>query len=355
MPNMHSAPDTTPVREAHRFDEEGLAQYLRQHLSDFEGPISVSQFEGGQSNPTFIIDSKNKRYVLRKKPPGQLLPSAHQVEREYRILKALKGTDVAVPAVYLLCEDAAVIGTNFYLMEYLPGRIFRDPRLPALSPAERRAIYRAMNEMLARLHKVDWQSLGLSDFGKKESYIQRQVARWSKQYEAAKTDEFESMDRLISWLPEHIPAGDESGEDTTIVHGDFRLENIVFHSENPEVIGLLDWELATLGNPLADLGYSCVLYHLPATIAGLPGLRGLDLPERGLPSEAAFVEAYCRNTNRGTVPDVKFFVIFSLFRLASIAQGVMSRARQGIASSARAEEVGRMAKLLADTAWDLAK
>jgi aminoglycoside phosphotransferase (APT) family kinase protein len=341
------------VREAHRFDEKALTHYLLDHLPGFNGPIEVRQFEGGQSNPTFIVDSPKKRYVLRKKPPGQLLPSAHQVEREYRIMKSLKETDVAVPLVHLLCLDADVIGTSFFVMDYLPGRIFRDPRLPGIAPGERKTLYDAMNQMLARLHSVNWQDLGLADFGKKEAYIGRQISRWSKQYEAAKIDSIGSMDQLMAWLPLNIPTGDESGEETAIVHGDYRLENIVFHPTKSEVLGLLDWELSTLGNPLADLGYNCALYHLPADIGGLPGLAGVDLQELGLPNEDAYVQAYCRRTGRDTMPDHKFFVIFSLFRLAAIAQGVMSRARQGIASSAQAERVGAMAKLLADTAWAL--
>jgi aminoglycoside phosphotransferase (APT) family kinase protein len=355
MPETTPAPETTPVREAHRFDEQALTQYLTAHLPGFIGPIEVSQFEGGQSNPTFIINSAKKRYVLRKKPPGQLLPSAHQVEREYRIMKALKATDVAVPDVHLLCLETDVIGTSFFVMDYLPGRIFRDPRLPGLEPGQRKSIYDAMNETLARLHRVNWQDLGLADFGKKEAFIGRQIIRWSKQYEAAKIDTIEAMDELMVWLPMNIPGGDEGGEETTIVHGDYRLENIVFDPDKSEVLGVLDWELSTLGNPLADLGYNCALYHLPADIGGLPGLAGADLQELGLPEEDQYVQAYCRRTGRDTMPNHKFFVVFSLFRLAAIAQGVMSRAKQGIASSAQAERVGLMAKLLADTAWGLAR
>jgi aminoglycoside phosphotransferase (APT) family kinase protein len=354
MSETTPAPETTHVREAHRFDEKALTEYLAEQLPGFHGPIEVRQFEGGQSNPTFIVDSAEKRYVLRKKPPGQLLPSAHQVEREYRIMKALKGTDVAVPEVHLLCLDTAVIGTSFFVMDYLPGRIFRDPRLPGIEPGQRKSIYDAMNDMLARLHKVNWQELGLADFGKKESFIGRQITRWSKQYEAAKIDTIEAMDELMVWLPKNIPGGDESGEETTIVHGDYRLENIVFHPNKSEVLGVLDWELSTLGNPLADLGYNCALYHLPAYIGGLPGLAGTDLHELGLPTEDEYVHSYCHRTGRDTMPNHKYFVIFSLFRLAAIAQGVMSRAKQGIASSAQAERVGAMAKLLADTAWGLA-
>ncbi len=352
-PNSIPGPETTSVREGHRFDEKALTLYLWDHLPGFVAPLTVRQFAGGQSNPTFIIDTAQKRYVLRKKPPGQLLPSAHQVEREYRIMKALKKTEVAVPAVHLLCEDASVIGTNFFIMDYLPGRIFRDPRLPGLLPEERKSLYDAMNKAMAQLHRVDWQALGLSDFGKKEGFIARQISRWAKQYEAAKSDEIESMNKLIAWLPQHIPAGDESGAETAIVHGDFRLENLVFDPEKAEVLGILDWELSTLGNPLADLGYSCALYHLPAEAVGLPGLHGVSLEKLGIPSEEEYLRAYCQRTARGTIPEHKFFVIFSLFRLASIAQGVMSRAKQGIASSAQAERVGRMTELLADTAWNL--
>jgi aminoglycoside phosphotransferase (APT) family kinase protein len=347
------APETTPVRDAHRFDEKALEHYLTANLTGFDGPLAVRQFEGGQSNPTFIIDTAKKRYVLRKKPPGQLLPSAHQIEREYRIMKALKATNVAVPEVHLLCLEPEIIGTSFFVMDYLPGRIFRDPRLPGVDPSERRALYDAMNEMLAKLHSVNWQDLGLADFGKKEAYIARQITRWSKQYEATKIDNIPAMDELMKWLPQNIPPGDETGAETTIVHGDYRLENIAFHPDKPEVLGILDWELSTLGNPLADVGYNCVLYHLPSNIGGLPGLAGVNLQELGLPTEKEYVQAYCRRTARNTTPNHSFFVIFSLFRLASIAQGVMSRAKQGTASSAQAERVGSMAKLLADSAWHL--
>lgn len=348
-----AAPALVPVREIHRFDEGALATYLAEHLPDFSGPLQVLQFEGGQSNPTFLLEARGARYVMRKKPPGKLLPSAHLIEREYRVMAALNATDVPVPKMHLLCEDAAVIGTAFYVMGYVEGRVVSDPRLPGVSRAERAATYDSVAETLARLHAVDWRAsaVGLLDFGKPERYAERQVARWTKQYEASKTEPIEAMDWLSAWLPAHIPASEEA----TIAHGDFRLGNLVLHPTEPRVVAVLDWELSTIGHPLADLAYNCLAYHLPAGVRTISGLAGADLEGLGIPSEEDYVTAYARRTNRHPGHDWSFFLAFSLFRLASIAQGVNARALQGNASSARASEVGALAKLLAATGRRLAE
>jgi aminoglycoside phosphotransferase (APT) family kinase protein len=313
--------------------------------------VTTRQFGYGQSNPTFLVSGDGKEYVLRKKPPGRLLPSAHAVDREYRILKTLYDTDVPVPRTYLLCEDESIIGTPFYVMERVRGRIFRDPTAPGVSdPRERTAIFDAMNGTLAKIHQVDWKASGLSDFGKPGNYMARQIGRWTKQYKASKTDHIESMDSLIQWLSEHIP--DHDG--TTIVHGDFRLENLIIHPIEPRVVAVLDWELSTLGHPLADLAYNCLGYHFP-TVGGLQlGYKNLDLGPLGIPSEEAYVAAYCRRTDRDQIPDWEFFLAFSFFRLAAIIQGVYKRGLDGIASSDNAKTYGARVRFLADTGWQIA-
>ena len=339
--------DVGPVRERHRFDVAALTRYLGEVL-DVAGDLAVRQFAGGQSNPTFLVTAGERHFVLRKKPAGALLPSAHAVDREYRVLRALAATDVPVPRVHCLCEDPSVIGQSFYLMDYVPGRIFRDPRLPDLPPAERAAVYDAMNDTLARLHRVDPAAVGLGDFGRPGSYFARQIARWVKQYEASRTGDIPSFDRLIAWLPQHAPRRDE----TAIVHGDFRLENMVVHPTEPRVIAVLDWELATLGHPLADLGYNVMGYF---TARAAPGnLVDVDSATSGIPAAADYVAAYCRRTGRVDLPDLPFYVAFSLFRSAAIVQGIAMRARLGTASADNAAEVGALARLLADAAWAVA-
>jgi len=358
---MTEAPKTTAVRSGHLFDQAALDRYLTDVLPDFAGPLSVSQFASGQSNPTFLLSTPQKSYVLRKKPPGELLPSAHQVEREYRIMAALKDTGVAVPEVLHLCQDSNIIGTNFFVMPYVEGRIFSHPSLPGLSCEERSAVYAAAGQMLASLHKVDWKARGLSDYGRQEGFVARQVARWAKQYQASKTDQIDEMDTLARWLTEHIPEGDEKGDATTLIHGDFRLDNMIFHPTRPEILAVLDWELSTLGNPLSDLGYFSLIYHLPTTTTGLPGVAGLPLDELGIPTESKFVESYLEQMRSGSSvlpldPQTqRYFVVFSLFRLAAIAQGVFARARQGVASAANADAVGRMARPCAQLAWSLTR
>lgn len=348
-PAMTLPKNVTPVRENHRFDEAALAACLSRRLEGFAGPLAVHQFKGGQSNPTFLLEAGDRRWVLRKKPPGRLLPSAHQIEREHRVMAALAGSGVPVPAMRLLEEDPSVIGTPFYVMDYLEGRIFHAADLPDLSPSERGAMYRDMIRTLAALHGVDYRAAGLSDFGKPSGYVARQVQRWSDQYQASRTQEIASMDALMAWLPAHVPPGDE----TTIAHGDFRPGNLLFHPTEPRVIAVLDWELATLGHPLGDLAYFCMAYRLPAVTRELGGLVGCDLAALGIPTEAETVEAYRQATGRAEIPAFSYFMGFSLFRLAAIAQGVYKRALDGNAADAKAGMYGMAAVMLADLAWQV--
>jgi len=341
-----------PVAEAHRLDEGRLTDYLvGAGLDDFRQPMTVQQYQGGQSNPTYLLEAGGTRYVLRKKPPGKLLPSAHLVEREYRVMKALAQTDVPVPAMHLLCEDDDVIGTTFFVMEFLEGRVLPDPSIPEASSAERQAIYESLCDTLAKLHNVDYEAIGLGDFGKPANYVQRQIDRWTKQFHAAKTDEMPAMDALIDWLPANVPDEDE----TAIAHGDFRLENTILHPTEPRVIAVLDWELATLGHPLGDLAYNCMTFRLPHGAPSLKGIAGLDLKSLGIPTEEEYVARYCRMTGRDAIPDFSFYIVFAMFRLASICQGVYARALQGNASSDNALVVGKKAAVLADIAWDIAQ
>ncbi len=342
-------PGTVEVREAHRFEVAALERYLAERIEGLAGPVTIRQFEGGQSNPTYYVAAAGREYVLRRKPPGRLLPSAHLVEREHRILSALEGSGVPVPRTRLLCEDPGVIGTVFYVMDYVPGRVFRDPRLPGLTPRDREAIYEHMVDILARLHRLDWQALGLADFGRPGNYFARQIHRWTEQYRASETETIPSMDRLIAWLPEHIPADDR----TTVVHGDFRLENMVVHPIEPRIVAVLDWELSTLGHPLADLAYNCLPYHLGGAV--FPGLADEDLAALGIPSEDRSLDAYCRRVGRSGIPDWPFYLAFAMFRLAAILQGIMGRVRDGTAADRRAREHGVLARPLADAAWALVR
>lgn len=336
------------VREAHRFDEGALDQYLRGALKGFEGLDRIRQFHGGQSNPTFLVESGGRRWVLRKKPPGELLPSAHAVEREHRVQGALREHGVPVPAMELLCGDVSVIGTPFYVMEHVEGRIFEHPLLPGLEPAERAALFDSMNRTLAALHRVDVRAAGLEDFGRPGNYFARQIARWTKQWELSRTREIPAMDELIRWLPANVPPGDE----TAVVHGDFRLGNLVYAPDRPEVVAVLDWELSTLGHPLGDLGYNVSGYSIPHTVRH--GMEGADLAALGIPDRDSYVAAYCRRAGRDPV-DVRFHVAFSMFRFAAIAEGVLARGRAGNASSSNAEEIGAQAVPYAEAAWNLVR
>ncbi len=340
------APVLVPTLPNHRFHEDRLAAYLAANLPGFAGPLAVRQFQGGQSNPTFHLHTAGADYVLRKKPPGTLLPSAHAVDREFTVQSALAGSAVPVAPMRLLCRDADVIGTMFYVMDHVPGRIFADRTLAGIAPTDRAAMYDDMNRVMAALHGVDWQAAGLTGFGRPQAYVARQIDRWSKQYLASDAGDVPEMERLMAWLPAHTPAEDES----SIAHGDFRLGNLIFHPTEPRVVAVLDWELSTIGHPLADLAYNCIPWRLPVA---MEGLVGADAP--GIPSEAAYVAAYCQRTGRAGVPDLDFFVVFSLFRWAAIAAGVYRRALDGNAADARALTIGTKFRALAEAAWALAE
>jgi aminoglycoside phosphotransferase (APT) family kinase protein len=346
---MTSLPDhtvaTEPVLESHRFDVAALERFMAQHVAGFTPPIDVRQFMGGQSNPTYLLRTPGRDYVMRRKPPGKLLPSAHAVDREYRVITALQGSGVPIPETYALCVDDAVIGTWFYVMECVRGRVITDPRMPEQSPAERAALYDSMNAVLARLHTVDHRAVGLEDFGRPGNYYARQIHRWVTQYKASETEHIEAMERLIKWLPEHIPADDL----TTLVHGDFRLGNTIVHPTEPRIIAVLDWELSTLGHPLADLAYNCMPYRLSGET--MEGFEGADLAALGMPSEDDYVATYCRRTGRAGIEQYDFYVAFAMFRLSAIAQGIMGRVVSGTANDPHARSRGSRARPLAERAW----
>ena len=344
---METFVGTTPVQERQRFDVGALDAYLREHVAGFRGPLEVEQFKGGQSNPTFLLKTPGARYVMRAKPApaAKLLPSAHAVDREYRIITALDGAGVPVPRTFALCVDEGVIGRAFYVMDYVEGRVLWDQALPGMSRDERRAIYDEMNRVIAQLHGVDYQAIGLETFGKPGNYFARQLDRWSKQYRASETERIEAMDRLMAWLPGAIPPGDE----TTIVHGDYRLDNLVFHPTEPRILAILDWELSTLGHPLADFSYHCMSWHIPP--AHFRGIAGLDLPGLGIPSEAEYVATYCRRTGRDRIGHWDFYLAYNMFRLAAILQGIMKRALDGTAASQQALDAGKRARPLAEMGW----
>ena len=337
---------TAEVREQHRFDAAALERYMRVHVAGFDGALTVKQFRGGQSNPTYYLTAGGREYVLRRKPPGKLLPSAHAVEREYRVITVLGTTGFPVPRTYALCEDASVIGTVFYIMDCVHGRVITDPAIPGLTPSARSAMYDSLSHVLARLHTVDWRALGLADFGRPGNYFARQIHRWTEQYRASETEKIDAMERLIAWMPEHVPSGDE----TTLVHGDFRLGNVVIHPSEPRVAAVLDWELSTLGHPLADLAYNCLPYRFTRE---WEGLADKNLRELGIPTEEEYVAAYCRRTGRAGIPDWNFCLAFAMFRLAAIAQGIMGRAIAGTANDPNARERGARARPLAESAWAL--
>jgi aminoglycoside phosphotransferase (APT) family kinase protein len=337
------------VQERHRFDEARLTRFMSEQVAGFVPPVRVEQFKGGQSNPTYrLTDSAGHRYVLRRKPPGKLLPSAHAVDREFRVISALNRTDVPTPRAYALCEDDSVVGTAFYIMEYCDGRVLWDPLLPEVAKDGRLAIYQAKFATLAKLHAVDYVGLGLADFGRPGSYVARQISRWGKQYKASETETIEAMDRLLEWLPAHLPANDE----TVLVHGDYRLDNMVYHATEPRVLGIIDWEISTLGDPLAELSYLCMLWRTPRDWGGL---EGHDLRDLGLPTEQEMVGYYCRLSGRA-VPDPalwEFYMAYNLFRVSCIRQGVYVRALDGTASNVRAAESGKLVRPAAELGWQL--
>jgi aminoglycoside phosphotransferase (APT) family kinase protein len=336
---------TMPVQERHRFDTASLVRYLTAHVDGYRGPLEVHQFRGGQSNPTFLLATPERRYVLRRKPPGKLLPSAHAVDREYRVITALRAVGIPVARSYALCEDDGVIGTAFYIMEYVEGRVLWDQGLPGLQPAERAAIYAELNRVIAALHQVDYAAAGLSDYGKPGNYLARQIARWSKQYRASETEKIEAMERLMEWLPQHIPADDE----TRVVHGDYRLDNVIFHRTEPRILAVLDWELSTLGHPLADFSYHCMSWRLAP--GEFRGIAGLDLNALGIPGEEEYVAMYCRRTGRARIDNWDYYIAYNMFRLSGILQGIMGRVVDGTAASEHAMEQGKRARPLAEAGW----
>jgi len=335
---------TMPVDDRHRLDETRLERWLAANVVGFQGPLAVEQFRGGQSNPTFLLIAGSGRYVLRKKPPGKLLPSAHAVDREYRVMTALAGSEVPVPRTYALCTDESVIGTAFFVMQCVDGVIHWDYTLKSVPKPDRAAIYDEMNRVIAALHRVRHQSVGLSDYGRPGNYLARQIARWSKQYRASETRRIEAMDRLIEWLPANLPAGEE----TSIVHGDYHLNNMIFHPAEPRVLAVLDWELSTLGHPLVDFAYHCLDWQLPPALLGRLG--GVDVAALGIPTMEEYVAAYCRRTGRDAIEHFDYYQAFGLFRIAGVHQGIVKRIEDGSVSNPRAREVARPVEL-AELGW----
>ena len=328
-------------------DEGALREYLRDRLPGADRPLAIEPLRGGQSNPTFRLRFGARSYVLRKRPEGTLLPSAHAVDREYRVISALAKTDVPVPRSYCYCDDSSVIGTPFFVMDYVDGRVFRDPALPELDRRERAALWDDINSVIARLHNVDYAAVGLSDYGRSGNYFDRQIGRWTKQYRASETERIDSMDRLIDWLPANIPPGD----DASIVHGDFRIDNLIVDSAAPRVIAVLDWELSTLGAPLADFSYHMMAWRL--TQQQFRGMAQCDLAALGIPGEHEYMRAYCRRTGRQDIDarDWEFYMAFSMFRMTAILQGIARRAIDGTSADPDAPEVGKRARAVADVAW----
>ena len=338
---------TGAVRAGMEIDSGRLEAWMRANVADYAGPLTIEQFKGGQSNPTYKLTTPGRRYVLRRKPPGKLLPGAHAVDREYRVITALGGQGFPVPRSYGLCADEAVIGTAFYVMEMVEGRIFWNVAFPEVSREDRPAYFDAMNATIAQLHLVDPEAAGLGDYGKPGNYFARQIARWSKQYvEDVEAGRVAAMDRLVAWLPENIPADEPRPR---VIHGDFRCDNMIFHPTEPRVLAVLDWELSTLGHPLADFSYHLMMYRMPARIT--TGLVGEDLEALNIPSEADYVAAYCRRTGRDSIPDLDFYMSFNLFRLAGIVHGIKGRVVRGTAASAHAASMAASLEPLADLAW----
>jgi aminoglycoside phosphotransferase (APT) family kinase protein len=335
---------TSAVQERHRFDVARLEAFLAARIAGFAGPLDVAQFKGGQSNPTFLLTTPRAKYVMRSKPApaAKLLPSAHAVDREHRVITGLGKVGVPVPRTFCLCADESVVGRAFYIMDHVAGRVLWDQSLPGMTPRERAAIYDEMNRVIAQLHGVDYRAAGLADFGKPGNYLARQIDRWTKQYRASETERMAEMDRLIEWLPGAIPPGDE----TSVVHGDYRLDNLIFHPAEPRILAILDWELSTLGHPLADFSYHCMSWHIPPE--RFRGIAGLDHARLGIPSEAEYVAAYCRRTGRERIDHWDFYLAYNMFRLAAILQGIMKRALDGTAASPQALDAGQRARPMAE-------
>jgi aminoglycoside phosphotransferase (APT) family kinase protein len=350
---------TKPLSGMHAFDTEALQAHLEQHLPGFAGPLTVEQFKGGQSNPTYKLITPQASYAMRSKPGpvAKLLPSAHAIEREFRVMGALAGSDVPVPRMHLLCDDESVIGRAFYVMQFVQGRVLWDQSLPGMTREQRGAIYDEMNRVIAALHRLDVAALGLADFGRPGNYFERQIARWSKQYQASITGPNEAMDRLLEWLPKNIPQSARDESMVSVVHGDFRLDNLIFHPAEPRVLAVLDWELSTVGHPLADFSYHCMSWHIPP--GSFRGIGGLDHAALGIPVESEYIRRYCARTGRGTPESLKadwnFYLAYNLFRLAAIVQGIAKRVEAGTAASEPARQSGAAANPLAELGWPAAQ
>jgi len=328
---------------------DGLAGWMQRHVSGYDGPLAADLIKGGQSNPTYLLTAGSGKYVLRRKPMGELLPSAHAVDREYRVLAALAGSSVPVPRVHAYCDDPAVIGSAFYVMDHVEGRVLWDPRLPELAQAERAAVFDSMNRTIAALHAIEPASVGLGDYGRPNRFVARQIDRWTRQYRASETAHLASMEALIAWLPAHLPPE----QPPRIIHGDYRLDNLMLHPSEPRVVAVLDWELSTLGDPLADFANHAMAWRIEPDM--FRGLEGVDVAALGLPSEAEYAAAYCRHTGRSGIEHWEFYLAFGLFRLAAILQGIAKRALDGTAAHPNAAAVGATAGPLADRAWKLAQ
>lgn len=350
---------TRPATGAHAIDAEALSAWLSQHVAGFSGPLEVDMFKGGQSNPTYRLSTPTQRYVMRAKPgpAAKLLPSAHAIEREFAVMHGLAGTGVPVPTMYALCEDESVLGRAFYIMEHVEGRVLWDQSLPGMQPGERAAIYDEMNRVQAALHGVNSAAQGLANYGKPGAYIERQIARWSKQYQASVTQAIPEMDALIAWLPAHLPQSARDEQLVSVVHGDYRLDNLIFHPTEPRILAILDWELSTLGHPLADFSYHCMSWHLRPGV--FRGIGGLDLASLGIPAEDAYIQRYCERTGFAQAADLKtdwnFYLAYNLFRMAAILQGIAKRVEAGTASSDQARAAGQAARPTAELAWSFAQ
>ena len=350
---------TKPMAASHAFDVAALERYLVDQLPGFAGPLTVEQFKGGQSNPTYRLLTPTAQYVMRSKPGplAKLLPSAHVIEREFRVMSALALTPVPVPTMHVLCEDESVIGRAFYVMQCVNGRVLWDQSLPGMTADGRGAIYDEMNRVIAALHMVDVRAVGLADYGKPGNYFDRQIGRWSKQYQASVTEDIEAMNRLMDWLPKNMPASARDEDQVSIVHGDYRLDNLMFHADEPRIVAVLDWELSTLGHPLADFSYHCMSWHIPPGV--FRGIGGLDLAALGIPSEVDYVTRYCERTGRADPADLladwNFYMAYNLFRIAAITQGIAKRALDGTAASEQARASGAATRALAERGWAFAQ
>ena len=356
---------TRPVSAAHAFDIEALQAWLEKNLPGFAGPLSVEAFKGGQSNPTYKLITPSQHYVLRAKPGpvAKLLPSAHAVEREYKVMHGLNGTDVPVPRMLGLCEDESVIGRAFYVMQFMQGRVLWDQSLPDMSPQARNAIYDEMNRVIAALHSVNYQAQGLADYGKPGNYVQRQISRWSRQYSASAdggspwSQPIPEMEQLIEWLPVHLPASASDDKLVSIVHGDYRMDNLMFDAHQPRIIAVLDWELSTLGHPLADFAYHCMAWHIQP--GAFRGIGGLDLQALGIPNEEEYIRRYCARTGLATPEQLRadwyFYLAYNMFRIAAILQGIAKRIENGTAASAQAQKSAAGARPMAQMAWRFAQ